>query len=281
MPAKKMTVAVAQFSLSADISANLRFYLRYIREAGKRGASLIVFSELSLCGFGPVDWKDWRKVDYQELADAEERVRSALGESGLWGVMGTAKYQSSRKKPFNSAVFVDPNGRERASYNKIFGTPVELGYYSRGEHFTVLNINDLRVGSLICYDFRFPELYREYLKKDVRVMVHPFYQPGRPPYRDGLSHIAPIHIQSRAAENCMFVIAPNYGGRDSAWGSMIVNPDGEIMLRLARGRSCMGIAEIELDPFLSGWGEVRRQNARRASRGHFVPLTEKEAGKYE
>jgi predicted amidohydrolase len=238
MNQQKIKVAVAQFPVSGDISKNLHFYLKFIREAKNSSVLLIVFSELSLCGFGPVDWQDLKKVDYQALAIAKETICKELKKFKLWGVIGTAIYSGKNKKPFNSAIIVDSKGNIRSNYAKIFGTDSELEFYSAGIKFPIVNkfptvnLNGIKFGSLICYDFRFPELYRQYLRKDVRVMVHPFYQEGKPPYKSCLSHIAPIHIQSRAAENCMFIIAPNYGGKNSAWGSMIVNPNGEIVVQL-------------------------------------------------
>jgi len=273
-----MNVAVAQFPISSDISQNRDRYLQQIAEAKGQGADLVVFSEASLSGYGGDEWHDWRAIDMTALAAAEKAVRQCLADHEIWGTIGTAEFADGdkRRKPLNATLTVDPRGRVRTLYGKVFCTPGDLDHYTAGSTFPAVTIDGVRTGSLICFDFRFPELYRTYLRKNVRLMIHPFYQVGAPPYKTGLSHIGPIHIKSRAAENCMYVIAPNCGNKNSAWGSMIVNPDGEVILQLPRARAGVRTVSIDITPFTRGWTEVRRQNARRAMLGR-QPLTSREA----
>ena len=267
---------MAQFPVSADIQRNLSLYIRSIEQARQERSEVVVFSEASLSGYGGVEWKDWRRLDFAAVDGALANVRRALKANGLWAIVGTTRRNAgaaSEDRPYNAAVTIDSKGLIRSEYRKVFCTPGDLKHYAPGDSFPVTTIRGIKTGCLLCYDCQFAELYREYLKRGVSVCFALFYQTGRPPYKTELSHIIPISLQSHAAENNMYVVASNLGRRRAAWGSMIVNPMGVPVVKLPRGRTGLSTVTLDLRPYQeSPWQRIHRRNSLNAARGRYVPV---------
>ena len=121
-----------------------------------------------------------------------------------------------------------PGGRGEIvdRYDKRFCTEGDLKYYSPGDHFVTFELKGIRCGLLICYDIRFPELYREYAKLGVRLMFHSFYNARQ---KEGSIHpkIMPPTAQAYAAANAMY-ISLNNASAPRSWESRFVTPDGLI-----------------------------------------------------
>jgi len=109
-------------------------------------------------------------------------------------------------------------------------TGSDLRHYSPGDHFVTFDVNDVRCGLLICYDIRFPELYRQYHKLGARLLFHSFYNARQKP---GSIHpkIMPPTAQARAATNNLF-LSVNNSCAPNSWESLFVTPDGLIQERL-------------------------------------------------
>src|SRR5205823_11385475 len=109
------------------------------------------------------------------------RVLDAARELGIWVVLGSAHRLGDGHKPHNSLYIIDDRGEIVDRYDKRFcsGDPGartgDLAHYSPGDHAAVWEINGVRCGALICYDYRFPELYRDYARSSVQLMFHSFH----------------------------------------------------------------------------------------------------------
>lgn len=159
----------------------------------------------------------------------------------LWVVLGSSHRLTGRHAPHNSLYVIDDRGRLVSRYDKLFCTGGDLKHYSPGSKFVTFRIKGVRCGLLICYDVRFPELYRQYLRRGVQVMFHSFHNAGLK-RRAFLNHniwgtIMPPTLQAHAACNHMWVSANNSSHAESCWGSLFIRPDGVVLRQLPRDRA--------------------------------------------
>jgi predicted amidohydrolase len=222
----KLYVASCQFPVSADVSANAVFIREQMREAHSQGADIVHFSETALTGYARADHETLENLDW-ELHNTElESIMALARELRVWVVLGATHRLSDGYKPHNSLYVIDRDGEILDRYDKRFCTSSDLKHYSPGDHFVTFDVNGVRCGLLICYDIRFPELYREYHKLGVRLMLHSFYNARHKP---GKVHpkIMPPTAMARAATNNMFISLTNSSAPHS-WQSRFVTPDGLI-----------------------------------------------------
>ncbi len=185
----KLTAATCQFPISSDVRGNLKYVERQIRAATDRGADVAHFPEACLSGYAGVDFASFEGFDWALLKECAHRVLDLARESRIWVVLGSAHRLTPPHKPHNSLYVIDDRGRIVDRYDKMFcaGDPSEasgdLAHYSPGNHFSVFTIKGVRCGALICHDYRYPELYREYKRRGVRLMFHSYHAGNIPPGR--------------------------------------------------------------------------------------------------
>ena len=229
--AGKLRVATCQFPVSGDIAGNGEWVRRQMREAAARGADLVHFPECALSGYAGKDHKTLDTLDWDLLRQETESVLSLAQELGLWVVLGSTHRLSAGHKPHNALYVISPAGQIADRYDKRFCTGGDLKHYSPGDHFVTFEVQGVKCGLLICYDIRFPELYREYCTMGVELMFHSFYNARM---KEDAIHpkIMPPTAQARAATNSMF-ISMNNSCAEHAWPSRFVTPDGMIVGALA------------------------------------------------
>lgn len=222
----QLRVATCQYPVSGSISENADWIRRQMQEAHEKEADVVHFSELALSGYAGVDRADMSDYDW-ELHDREfKSILQTAKQLKLWVVLGSAHRLSGDHKPHNSLYVINDSGEVVDRYDKRFCTSGDLMYYSPGDHFVGFKIGEVRCGLLICYDIRFPELYRQYSKMETQVIFHSFHNARQGP---GSIHpkIMPPTAQARAATNGMFLSVNNSSAARS-WPSIFVTPDGLI-----------------------------------------------------
>jgi nitrilase len=246
---------------STDLSTNLARAAALLAEAAEAGAELAVLPEY-FCLMGRVDTD---KLQVQERFGAGP-IQRFLGETaralGLWIVGGTLPITAEgagEGRVRNTSLAFDPTGRCVARYDKIhlfrFDNGVERFDESRVlERGTEPRMFELpsrdgkrwRIGMSVCYDLRFPELYRGYAAAGADLLLVPsaFTQAT------GLAHWD-LLLRARAVENLAFVMAPAQGGLHEngrrTWGrSMVIDPWGAVLAERAEGEAVL-IAELEAD----------------------------------
>jgi deaminated glutathione amidase len=229
-PSGKLRVATCQFPVSGDIRANADWIRRQIREARQQGADLVHFSECALSGYAGVDYESNKNFDWPTLHKETESILALAKELHVWIVLGSAHRLTGDHKPHNSLYVIDDQGRIVDRYDKRFCTKGDLRFYSPGDHFSVFEVNGVKCGLLICYDVRFPELYRNYAKQGVQLMLHSFHNARQKP---GAIHpkIMPPTLQASAGVNYMFISANNSCAPHS-WQSRFITPDGLVAAEL-------------------------------------------------
>ena len=226
----ELIVATCQFPVSADINANADWIRRQMQQAAGDGARIVHFSEVALSGYAGVDHENLESFDWATHRSELREIIALAGQLKIWVILGAAHQLEDDLKPHNSLYVITPEGSIADRYDKRFCTGGDLRHYSPGNHFVVFDVDGVKCGLLICYDIRFPELYRQYKMLDVQLMFHSFYNARQ---RPGSIHpkIMPPTAQARAATNHMF-LSVNNSSAPNSWPSIFVTPDGLIEQRL-------------------------------------------------
>jgi predicted amidohydrolase len=246
--------AAVQLTATADKATNLATADRLVRAAARDGASLVVLPEKwsvygspedQRTGAEPLDGPalSWARAIARELEI--DLVAGSIAERAADGV----------QRGFNTSVHIGPDGGDRAIYRKLHMFDVSVGGRdyresdgeAAGDEIVLSTLADgLQLGLTICYDLRFPELYRRLAVDGARVLAVPaaFTEPTT---RDHWE----ILLRARAIENQAFVVAANQVGRHApglktGGRSMIVDPWG-IVLAQAADVECHIVAELDLD----------------------------------
>ena len=252
-----MRAAAVQLQSTTDTERNLASAERHVRAAAADGAELVVLPErLDIRGAASDYLTGAEPLDGRPIGWARELAR----ELGIDLVAGSvAERREGHERVSNTSVHVGPDGEIRALYRKIHMFDVEVGgvEYRESEHSepadeVVLSetADGVGLGLTICYDLRFPELYRILTLRGARVIT----VPANFTRVTGEAHWE-VLLRARAIENQVFVIAPGQGRRagpegDSYGNSMIVDPWGEVLAR----------SPMEGDGFIAADLDLARQD---------------------
>ena len=240
-------VAAIQMASSPQVASNLIEAERLIAIAAAQGAKIVVLPEY-FCIMGV---KDIDKVAVREKATdgtisgggpIQRFLAKMAKHYKIWLIGGTVPIVSNYpNKVRNSCLVFNDKGVQVARYDKIhlFGLDLGTEHYHEentiesGNEVVVVNTPYGKIGLSICYDLRFPELYRAMGAVDIIVVPSAFTETT------GKAHWESL-IRARAIENLCYVIAPAQGGyhlsgRETHGNSMIVDPWGVILDRLPRG----------------------------------------------
>jgi predicted amidohydrolase len=237
-----LRVAAVQLNSTADLQANLAVADRLTRAAAGDGAELIVLPEK----WTAIGSEEDLRASAQTLdGEAIEWARASARELGVDLIAGSIlESVSGAEKLANTSVHVDPHGEVRAVYRKVHMFDVEVGgrtyreseLEQAGEEIVLSEAaGGVELGMSICYDLRFPELYRILAVRGARVIVVPAaftLQTTRDHWE--------ILLRARAIENQAFVIAanqfgPHPAGQHSGGRSMIVDPWGTVLAKAPDG----------------------------------------------
>ena len=240
----KLNVATCQFPVSADIARNARMLRQMIGDAAKKKADIINFPETCLTGYAGADFEGWKDFEWDLLKSETETILAAAKKSKVWVVLGSAHPLSKGHQPHNCLYLINPKGKIHDRYDKCFCTGGDLDSYSPGDHLVTFDVKGIKCGLLICFDLRFPEIYRAYKKKGVQLILQPFYN-ARGKGRHVRTVIMRATIQARAATNGMWISAPNASGHHQEWPGIFVTPDGIIESSLRQNRPGFMINTID------------------------------------
>lgn len=240
-PANIVRMAAVQMASGPNVVANLAEAERLIDMAVAAGAKLVALPEY----FAIMGMKDTDKVAARETpgkGPIQKFLASQAKKHGIWLVGGSVPLACDNpKKVLNSCLVYDDKGKQVARYDKIHLFGLDLGTEHYKEQTTIEPGNTVvvvdtpfgRIGLSICYDLRFPELYRAMGAVDIILVPAAFTATT------GKAHFETL-IRARAIENLAYVIAPAQGGyhisgRETHGDSMIVDPWGNVLDRLPRG----------------------------------------------
>ncbi len=234
-------VAAVQMASGPNVEGNLREAARLIERAVEQGAQLVALPE----HFAIMGMRDEDKVSVREKEGGgpiQEFLAATAKKHGIWLVGGSIPLEcSAPDKVRNSSMVYNGSGQLVARYDKIHLFGFEMGdehYFEQrtiqpGDRVVTVDSPFGRIGLSVCYDLRFPELYRA--MKDIDII----FVPSAFTETTGRAHWE-ILVRARAIENLAYVVAPAQGGyhvngRETHGDSMIVDPWGVVLDRLHRG----------------------------------------------
>jgi predicted amidohydrolase len=244
--------AAVQMTASSVKEENLEKAATFVRLAAERGASLIVLPEVF----------SWRGPRAEEPAQVEtipgptsERLRELVRRHQVYLLAGSFLEKSDEARSYNTSLLLSPQGELLAHYRKIHLFDVDIPGQVRvkesdtkkpGQELVACNTPLGGFGLSVCYDLRFPELYRGLADRGAEVI----FVPSAFTFPTGAAHWEPL-LRARAIENQAYIIAPNQIGKNAHGfadygNSMIIDPWGKVIARAA-DKECFITAEIDRD----------------------------------
>jgi deaminated glutathione amidase len=248
-----MKVGLIQTRTPANHAAALAHVLPLVREAAAEGARLIVTPEGT-----NILQKDREALLPQLTTLADDPVVSGLRDAAraldVWIDVGSALVKRDDGKAANRQVLIRPDGEIGATYDKLHMFDVDLptgetaresATYEPGDRAVLADVDGLKLGLTICYDLRFPALYRALALAGAEAMTIPaaFTRPTGEAHWD-------ILMRARAIETGSYILAPAQGGfhedRRGTWGrSLVVGPWGEVVAKLDHDEPGVLLAELD------------------------------------
>ncbi|HEU4736490.1 MAG TPA: carbon-nitrogen hydrolase family protein [Solirubrobacterales bacterium] len=244
-----MRAAVVQLNSTGEKARNLEVAERLVRAAAADGAELVALPEKwNLLAGGEELLAGAESLDGPSLSAARAWCR----DLGIHLLAGSIPEQGPEGRAFNTSVLIDPGGEDIATYRKVHMFDVEVGGVSyreseheeAGEEIVTAAVAGVGVGLSVCYDLRFPELFRILAIRGARVLT----VPSAFTLATGRDHWE-VLLRARAIENQAFVLAPNQYGEappsfNSNGRSAIVDPWG-VVLATAPDEECFVAAELD------------------------------------
>ena len=245
MNAGVLKVATCQFAVGRSIKRNSLAICEWLRKAKKAKADIVHFSECALSGYVGTDFPNFEGYNWDLLKGETEKIMALAAKLKLWVVLGSTHRLAGLNKPYNSLYLINPDGRIVDRYDKRFCTPGDLRRLKPGDRFVNFAINGVKCSLLICFDLRFPELYRELYKQGVKCIFQSFYN-ARQKGPSVHTHIMRQTMQCRAATNHVWVSMTNSSGYYSPYPSCFIQPDGKIVRQLRTNRPGLMVNTVDL-----------------------------------
>ncbi len=244
--------AAVQMTASSSKAENLAKAETFARSAAERGAALIVLPEV-------FSWRGRHRKEPEQVESipgpTTHRLQELATRHAIHLLAGSFLEKSGESRAYNTSLLFSPDGNILACYRKIHLFDVDIpGQVSikesdsmkPGEEVVTATTQLGTVGLSICYDLRFPELYRGLTQRGAQVV----FVPSAFTFPTGAAHWEAL-LRARAIENQVYIVAPNQIGKNvygfADYGnSMIIDPWGKILAR-APDKECIITAEIDLD----------------------------------
>jgi predicted amidohydrolase len=250
-----MRVAVVQLNSQEEPIENLSRVRHWVAQAAADGAKLVCLPEnFAFMGEEAKKRGLAERVDGAFPGPILGTIADCATKHGVWVLGGGMPEKSDDEaRPFNTSVLVDPTGTVVAAYRKVHLFDVSLpdgtsyresAATSAGAEPLTTELHGVRLGLTVCYDLRFPELFRRLVDQGARVIT----VPAAFTLATGKDHWH-VLLRARAIENQVYVLAPAQGGthsrgRQTYGKSIIVDPWGDVIAQCSEGQ---GFATAHLD----------------------------------
>jgi predicted amidohydrolase len=246
------TIASCQFAVGPDIRANTDVICRLMEKAAGSKADIAHFSECALSGYAGTDFFSFEDFDWNLLRQKTQEIMTLARKLKLWVALGSTHPLTEPNKPHNCLYLISPQGQIVDRYDKRFCTEGDLNHYTPGNHFVMFDLHGVKCALLICFDLRFPEIYRALYKEGVQCIFQSFYN-ARQMGPSIHTHIMRQTMQTNAANNYFWVSMSNSCGWFCPYSSCFIQPDGEIIGQMEDHKegliiNCVDTSQTFYDP---------------------------------
>jgi predicted amidohydrolase len=251
---RRLRVGLTQWHATRDIEKNVAVASQLIADCGAAGAEVVLLPENGLMLGTNAEMRAAAiRLDGSQVS----RLRAAAKSAGTTVVLGGAKRIVTDGEPArNTAIVLGPDGEYAGGYDKIHLFDAKIGGQSfeassveeAGTQPTLLRLGDVLVGLTICYDVRFPELYRRLALAGAEVL----FVPAAFTRATGQAHWETL-LRARAIENAAYVVASATTGDDPAdafptYGhALVVDPWGQVLTDLGNAQLASAVLDLNLD----------------------------------
>ncbi len=249
-----MKIAVIQLNSTNDKKRNLAKIREFFMEAKKANSNLVALPEVFNCRCSLEEIPQYLESIHE--SPSLQALQAMAQEFNFWILAGSLLLREDPAQlPFNTSFVINPNGKLESKYSKIHLFKVQLDNKKidetersqAGSKPVIATLSEgLKLGMSICYDLRFPELYRIYAQEKVEML----YVPSAFTRKTGEAHWE-VLLRARAIENQAFIIAPNQCGEangvENYGHSMIIDPWGNVLARASEDQEEIIYAEIDLN----------------------------------
>jgi len=242
-----INIAGCQMLVTADVGSNVSKIVAGIRDGAESGADLVVFPECAVSGYPPIHHSDIKDIDMVSVAEANQSICDAARKYGVWVVVGTIVQSSDGL--LNTALLINASGAIEGRQDKLHLFHGDRSYFVQGESLECFTVKGVRLGISVCYDSRFPEIFRVLREEGAEVFIMILNGCGgdtwKRPVMEGT-------FRCRAAENTAFVVAVNTAGSQQICVSRICDPVGVDLAVAEADTEQMLIAELNTSKTLEG-----------------------------
>lgn len=227
---RTLRMGAAQMFTSLDVAANLAKMKHWLRAAAEESVELLLFPECALSGYAPSDFQGGVfPYDSSRLTEAAEELHRTAAETGVAAVYGSAWRDDEAGGWVNRALAITPDGSLGGWVDKVHLLGADCEYFNPGRSLEPIDLLGVRFGVGVCFDIRFPEVWRKLARSGAEVFLCPLAAHGGSAWK---LPVMSAHFCSRAAENQRFLVAANSGPLQMAV-SEIYDPAG---IRLASAK---------------------------------------------
>ena len=237
-----MRIATFQFEGSGNLDRNFDAIMRAIELASKKEARVLLTQECALCGYPPIETAS---VDAIDFADIDEKISVLKKESlkrDMFLAIGTITKQGNTYQ--NSVVILSPEKEEAVVYSKRAMWGWDLESFIPGTNKGIFEVDNIKIGVRICYETRFPELFRELYKEKVQIALISFCD-NKDADDVNRYELMKYTVVNRSIENVMYTITSNSISKYQTAPTMIVDPDGKIQSIASRDKEELLVCDID------------------------------------
>ena len=248
---KPLRIGAWQFPVSGHIQENYDHILKGIEEAEQKEVRLLIFPECALTGYPPLSIPD-SNVDFGALEKIYARLQQKSDETGISLLVGSITKEGEARR--DSALLFSPHAPLQRYDKRALGGWDSI-HFTGGTGTGLFTVDGFRIAVRICFEVRFPELFREIYREGADLcllLFHDTLSADDPEYYE----IIKSHLRSRAAENVLPLLSVNATAPVQAAPTAFFSSDGRVLSEADRGRESMLICDFS-GREISGSGQRR------------------------
>ena len=240
---KVVKVGTVQFQTSSQIAENLRKAKYFIEEASNQNVRVLLFPECSLCGYPPVEIDHVDSINYAELEEALFEIDKLSKKHNMYIAVGYVHVDQDKK--FNSIKLISPKNEELPIYHKRALWGWDTDNFEFGSNKGIYEVDGIKIGIRICFDIRFPELFKELFLENVDVCLLSLCDTGSEK-NEQRRDIIRAHMITRAVENVMYFVSSNSISTYPTAPTCIISCGGKVLLDAGDHEAKLIVKELDI-----------------------------------